>query len=230
MIHQFYGGPLADIVIDLDAVLADETLRRQVPWESYEKIATAVSDEGVIEMIQWRFRGADIETPNDVTLKPHKPLSGSGGFSVVQAAMSNKAKQTPALHVKSLEELDDELQSQVHQVYERFDTSTAPELPVDDHEKSSDAIAEQARVVDQPAVVIAPDANSGEIWRTFEERRKVIKLARGKFGEACGLTTSFGWRLESGNVSSGDIKKLGLNSVEEVYAKADAVLRSFEGD
>ena len=65
------------------------------------------------------------------------------------------------------------------------------------------------------------------IWEAFEARRKSVKKSRDLLGTELGGSKSLGWRLESGNVSKSDAKKLDLSSVDEVYAAADRLLRSW---
>ena len=237
MKHYFFGGPLDGLSADLDVFLADNDLTLSVPWEDYACIATALDDDGKPTVKQWKYRGEDVDipSPNATSVREHRPMQGPDGFSVVTAVMQWNAERVgarPALIVKDMSELSDDQLAQLDAINSRFDVSIAPKLASYEPEMPADESEVDAQVFDQSVQESAQESNfynSGvNIWDTFESRRKALKLPRGKFGEECGLTSSFGWRLESGNVSNRDAKKLGLDSIEAVYLMADGVLRRLE--
>lgn len=222
MKHQFFGGPLGGIIADLETLLAsDVTL--EIPWEDYQSIATAYDADGNKTFIQWKYRAEHVEImpPNADVVVEHQVHRAAGGYDVLKMVKSSQSTgATPAMTLPSTEDLSDEQKAQITAIEARFDVSYAPKLAVDDPEIRSDEPSSAPRLIQQPVVY----GSSEDPWSNFEKRRKSIKLPRGKFGTICGLSTSFGWRLESGNVSASDAKKLGFDSIDEVYAMADAKL------
>lgn len=203
MRHQFIGGPYAGRVL---LVLSDED-KRGIPWEQYERRVEAISADGVLDLIVWDYRDsvtppeqvAAVIDPTVAHAEYVPPLSPQdGGYSLI---MGRVAEHVEA-HMLDLD-------------------PTAATVEV-----------EQLNLAPEPPLGPEPGdygTMPGEhIWETFETRRKAIKLGRDHLGINLGGSKSLGWRLESGNVSKTDAKKLGLESEEAVYWAADTMLREYE--
>lgn len=246
MKHQFFGGPLNGKVLLLDVLLGDQELRENVPWEEYDRIAFGDAETGELALVQWRHRSIEAsevpapvitdDSPEAMRFVPQQdPVDG--GWPLVPVMISpgyEGSVRVPVEMAPAVNPAD-------------IAPAPTPEVPPLEPEGSSEAPADSARVIDRPEDSSAPDAKPelehgdwgtlpgesddfdlDEGWRTFEERRKALKISRDKLGIDIGGTKSLGWRLESGNVSNGDVKKLGLGSVSDVYVAAHRLLISLE--
>jgi hypothetical protein len=233
MKHLFIGGPMNGKVVLLDALVGGEELARNIPWEEYDRIAygkTPTVDEfgdagkPQLELVQWRYReipSESIPTPVTYVTSPimeripdTQPVDG--GWPLVPVMIQPGYENSERIPVRM------EATTDIESVAPIID----PPAPSASPSETSDDLGIDANIDTRDDSDVAPDVDA-QPWQTFEERRKSVKKSRDLLGTELGGSKSLGWRLESGNVSNSDARKLGVNSIDDVYAAADRLLRSW---
>lgn len=244
MRHMFIGGPLHSRVFLLDVVLGDEELRLDIPWEDYERIAIGKAADGELDLVQWRHRGT---VPADAITSPFSEETSEtnylippqeeveGGYPTVETMFKDGYDGSARIPVEAAPELSADQFAPApgappFQSASENPPETSEDPEGDEQGDYHDSIPSAPDAPDEPRPAVPEDFDHDVIWPTFEERRKAItpRFSRDRLGTDLGGTKSLGWRLESGNVSSRDVKSLGADSIAEVYFAAHQLLLSHE--